>query len=81
MAEYTRYTAEPFEPEDIPRRRRERKKKQAQSRSRVWLIVKLFIVAVLLATIAGLAVAAGAIYALSRDLPSLERPAPAHRTP
>jgi penicillin-binding protein 1A len=72
MAEYTRYTAEPFEPEDLPRRRRARKKKQAQSRSRAWLIVKLFIVAVLLATIAGLAVAAGAIYALSRDLPSLD---------
>ena len=69
MADYTRYTAEP---EDIPRRRRERKKKQAKSRSRVWLVVKLFIVALLLSLIAGLAVAAGAIYALSRDLPSLE---------
>ena len=69
MAEYTRYSVEP---EDIPRRRRERKKKKAKSRSRGWLVVKLFIVAVLLSTIAGLALAAGAIYALSRDLPSLE---------
>jgi 1A family penicillin-binding protein len=69
MADYTRYSVEP---EDIPRRRRERKKKQDKSRSRVWLAVKLFIVVVLLALIAGLAVAAGAIYALSRDLPSLD---------
>ena len=69
MAEYTRYSVDP---EDIPRRRRERQKKKAKSRSRVWLVVKLFIVALLLALIAGLAVAAGAIYALSRDLPSLD---------
>ena len=69
MADYNRYSVEP---EDIPRRRRERKKKKAKSKSRVWLIVKLFIVALLLALIAGLAVAAGAIYALSRDLPSLD---------
>jgi len=46
MAEYTRYSVEP---EDVPRRRRERKKKAAKSRSRAWLIVKLFIVALLLA--------------------------------
>ena len=69
MADYTRYSVEP---EDIPRRKRERRKKKAKSRSRGWLIVKLFVVAVLLSTIAGLAVAAGAIYALSRDLPSLD---------
>ena len=69
MAEYTRYSVEP---EDIPRRRRERKKKKAKSRSRAWLVVKLFLVVLLLSLIAGLAVAAGAIYALSRDLPSLE---------
>ncbi len=69
MAEYTRYSVEP---EDIPRRRRERKKKATRSRSRAWLIVKLFVVALLLSLIAGLAVAAGAIYALSRDLPSLD---------
>ena len=69
MADYNRYTVEP---EDIPRRKRERRKKQAKSRSRVWLAVKLFVVVVLLALIAGLAVAAGAIYALSRDLPSLD---------
>jgi penicillin-binding protein 1A len=69
MAEYTRYSVEP---EDIPRRRRDRKTKAAKSRSRAWLIVKLFIVALLLAMIAGLAVAAGAIYAVSRDLPSLD---------
>jgi penicillin-binding protein 1A len=69
MADYTRYSVEP---EDIPRRRRERKNKKAKSRSRVWLVVKLFVVALLLALIAGLAVAAGAIFALSRDLPSLE---------
>ncbi len=69
MPEYTRYSVQP---EDIPRRRRERKKKQAKSRSRGWLIVKLFVVVLLLALIAGLAVAAGAIYALTRNLPSLE---------
>ena len=69
MADYNRYSVEP---EDIPRRKRERRKKQAKSRSRVWLAVKLFVVVVLLALIAGLAVAAGAIYALSRDLPSLD---------
>ena len=69
MAEYTRYSVEP---EDIPRRRRDRKKKAAKSRSRAWLIVKLFIVALLLAMIAGLAVAGGAIYAVSRNLPSLD---------
>lgn len=69
MADYTRYSVEP---EDIPRRRRERKKKAAKSRGRTWLIVKLFIVLVLLALIAGLAAASGAIFALTRDLPSLE---------
>ena len=69
MPDYTRYSVEP---EDIPRRKRERRKKQAKSRSRVWLAVKLFVVVVLLALLAGLAVAAGAIYALSRDLPSLD---------
>ena len=69
MADYNRYSVEP---EDLPRRRRERKKKKAKAKSRVWLVVKLFIVALLLALIAGLAVAAGAIYALSRDLPSLD---------
>jgi penicillin-binding protein 1A len=69
MADYTRYSVDP---EDVPRRRRERKKKAAKSRSRAWLVVKLFIVALLLAMIAGLAVAAGAIYAVSRDLPSLD---------
>ncbi len=69
MADYNRYSVEP---EDLPRRRRERKKKRAKSKSRVWLIVKLFIVALLLSLIAGLAVAAGAIYALTRDLQSLD---------
>ncbi len=68
MADYTRYTAGP---DDVPRHRRERRKKRAKSTSRKWLWVKLFVVALLLALIAGLAVAAGAIYALSRDLPSL----------
>jgi penicillin-binding protein 1A len=37
----------------------------------VWLIVKLFVATVLLALIAGLAVTAGAIYAVTRDLPTL----------
>jgi penicillin-binding protein 1A len=69
MAEYTRYRVEP---EDVPRRRRERKKKRARSTSRKWLFVKIFVVVLLLSLIAGLAVAAGAIYALSRDLPSLD---------
>jgi penicillin-binding protein 1A len=69
MAEYTRYRVDP---EDLPRRRRERKQKRARSTSRKWLFVKIFVVVVLLSLIAGLAVAAGAIYALSRDLPSLD---------
>ncbi len=69
MADYTRYRVEP---EDVPRRRRERKKKRARSTSRKWLFVKIFVVVVLLSLIAGLAVAAGAIYAVSRDLPSLD---------
>jgi penicillin-binding protein 1A len=69
MAEYTRYSVEP---EDIPRRRRQRKKKAVKSRSRAWLVVKLFVVVVLLSLVAGLALAGGAIYALSRDLPSLD---------
>lgn len=68
MAKYKKYTVAP---EDVPRRRRERKKK-AKARSRVWLVAKLLVVAVLLAMVAGLAVAAGAIFAVSRDLPSLE---------
>jgi len=69
MADYTRYRVDP---EDIPLRRRERKKKRARSTGRKWLFVKVFVVVVLLSLIAGLAVAAGAIYALSRDLPSLD---------
>ena len=69
MAEYTRYTVGP---EDLPRRQRERKKKRSKASSRKWLFVKIFVVVVLLSMIAGLAVAAGAMYALSRDLPSLE---------
>jgi penicillin-binding protein 1A len=69
MAEYTRYR---IEPEDVPRRGRERRKKKAAAGRRKWLWLKLFVVVVLLALIAGLAVAAGAIYALSRGLPSLQ---------
>ena len=75
MPDYNTYSVEP---EDLPRRRRERQKKKAKARSRVWLAVKLFIVILLLGLIAGLAVAAGAIYALSRDLPSLDSQ---HRSP
>ena len=69
MAEYTRYGREP---ENIPRQSRERRKKQAAAGKRKWLWLKLFFVAVLLMIVAGLAVAAGGIFALSRDLPSLE---------
>ena len=75
MADYTRYRVDS---EDLPRRRRERKKKRAKSTSRKWLFVKIFVVVVLLSLIAGLAVAAGAIYAVSRDLPSLDAQ---HRDP
>ncbi len=69
MAEYTRYGKEP---EDIPRRSRERRVRTAKARGRKWLWLKLFFVVVLLMIIAGLGVAAGAIFALSRDLPSLD---------
>ncbi len=69
MAEYTRYRTDP---DDVPRRGRQRRRKKAAAGRRKWLWVKLFLVALLLLIIAGMSVAAGAIFALSRDLPSLE---------
>jgi penicillin-binding protein 1A len=70
MPDYTRYSAEP---EDIlPRRRRARRKARDRARSRVWLIVKLLVVVVLLAIVAGMALTAGALYAVTRDLPTLD---------
>jgi len=69
MAEYTRYRTDP---DDMPRRGRQRRRKKAVAGRRKWLWVKLFLVALLLLVVAGMSVAAGAIFALARDLPSLE---------
>jgi len=69
MADYTRYRTDP---DDIPRRGRERRRKRAVAGKRKWIWLKLFLVAVLLGTIVVLGGAAGAIFALTRDLPSLD---------
>ena len=69
MAEYTRYQSSP---DDILRRRRKRRSEQAAGKRRKWLWIKLLLVALLLVAVAGVGIAAGAVVALSRDLPSLE---------
>jgi penicillin-binding protein 1A len=66
MAEYTRYGAPS---DDLPQRSRRRRNGKKKHRL-LWL--KITAIVVLLLTLAGLGVAAGAIFALSRDLPSLE---------
>jgi penicillin-binding protein 1A len=68
MPEYTKYSARA---EDLPRRRRRRRDgKAARRRKHTWL--KVTLLAVFLLVIAGLGVAAGTIFALSRNLPSLD---------
>jgi 1A family penicillin-binding protein len=69
MAEYTRYRSGPH---DVPRTGRERRKKTTARKRRKLLWLKLTGVVVLLLVIVALGMAAGAIFALSRNLPSLE---------
>jgi penicillin-binding protein 1A len=69
MADYTRYRSSP---DDMPRRGRERRQKAKAKSKRKWLWLKLTGIVVLLLTIAVLGIAAGAIFALARNLPSLE---------
>jgi penicillin-binding protein 1A len=69
MAEYNRYTVEP---DDVPRRSRERRKKATAKKKRKFLWLKVTALVVLLLAIIVLGMAAGAIFALSRNLPSLE---------
>jgi penicillin-binding protein 1A len=69
MADYTRYRTRP---DDMPRRGRERRQKTTAKKKRKLLWLKITAVVVLLLVIIVLGVAAGAIFALSRNLPSLE---------
>jgi penicillin-binding protein 1A len=69
MADYTRYRTTP---DDTPRRGRQRRQKASARKKRKFLWLKITGVAVLLLVIVVLGVAAGAIFALSRNLPSLE---------
>ena len=68
MADYNRYRTAP---EDVPRRSRERRRKTTSRKKRKFLWLKITAVVVLLLMIAVLGVAAGAIFALSRNLPTL----------
>src|SRR5450759_3579653 len=69
MADYTRYRTRP---DDTPRRGRARRQKTTAKKKRKLLWLKITAVVVLLLVIVVLGVAAGAIFALSRNLPSLE---------
>jgi membrane peptidoglycan carboxypeptidase len=69
MADYTRYRTRP---DDMPRRGRQRRQKTAAKKKRKFLWLKITAVVVLLLVIGVLGVASGAIFALSRNLPSLE---------
>jgi len=68
MPEYTKYTAKS---DDLPRTSRRRRNGRG-SRKRKYLWLKITLLVVFLAVIAALGVAAGALYALSRNLPSLD---------
>ena len=70
MAEYTRYRNDPA---SEARRGRQRRQTQKQRGKRKYLWLKVVGLLILLAVIAGLCVAAGAIFAISRDLPSLDQ--------
>jgi len=67
MAEYTRYGSPA---DDIPQRSRRRR--NGNGKKHRWLWLKITAIVVLLLAIVVLGVAAGAIFALSRNLPSLE---------
>ena len=69
MADYTRYRTRA---DDTPRRGRERRQKTTARKKRKLLWLKITAVVVLLLVIVVLGMAAGAIFALSRNLPSLE---------
>jgi penicillin-binding protein 1A len=57
-------------PEELRRRQRLRTKKRPKKRGRLW--VRLAVLVLLLATVVTLGLGAGAIFALSRNLPSLD---------
>ena len=69
MADYTRYRTRG---DDLPRRGRERRQKTTARKKRKFLWLKITAVVLLLLVIVVLGMAAGAIFALSRNLPSLE---------
>ncbi len=69
MADYTRYRARG---DDTPRSGRARRQKTTAKKKRKLLWLKITAVAVLLLVIVVIGVAAGAIFALSRNLPTLE---------
>ena len=68
MADYTRYRTRA---DDTPRRGRARRQKASAGKKRKLLWLKITAVVVLLLVIVVLGVTAGAIFALSRNLPSL----------
>ena len=68
MADYTRYRTRA---DDMPRRGRARRQKASAGKKRKLLWLKITAVVVLLLVIVVLGVTAGAIFALSRNLPSL----------
>jgi penicillin-binding protein 1A len=69
MADYTRYRTSA---DGLPRRARERRQKARTRGKRKWFWLKIVGIVVLLLTVIVLGVAAGAIFALSRNLPSLD---------
>ena len=70
MAEYTRYRTDPA---SSARRGRQRRQRQKQRGKRKYLWLKITGVLVLLAVIVVLCSVAGAIFAVSRNLPSLDQ--------
>jgi len=70
MAEYTRYRSDPA---STARRGRQRRQRQKTRGRRKYLWLKVTGVVVLLAVIVVLCTAAGAIFAVSRNLPSLDQ--------
>ena len=69
MADYTRYRTRG---DDAPRRGRARRQKTVARKKRKFLWLKITAVTVLLLVIAVIGVSAGAIFGLSRNLPTLE---------
>jgi penicillin-binding protein 1A len=69
MPEYTRYSTRP---EDLARRSRKRRTSRTSGKRHRYAWLKILLLLVLLVTVALLAAGAGAIMAISRNLPSLE---------